>query len=153
MTSLWNQDLDSDTESDTDTLSTIPPPGVDPGYATCIHRLKWKLYQVIVLGPEPNTPEAQQNELLQKYTRMLESLYRILEKALRGSIADTEVRVFPSALRHEILTCAMDLKRARNAQHVADRIPHQDFLQQTLRMYPFVHRHQGGAADHAVEDL
>jgi hypothetical protein len=152
MASPWNQDLDSDTDSDTDILPTIKPPGVDPTYATCIHHLKWKLYQTIVLGPEPNTPEAQQNELLQKYTRTLESLYHILEKALRGSIADTEVRVFPSVLRHKILTCAMDLKRTRNAQHVADRVPYQDFLKQTLRMYPFVHRHVGGA-DQAVEDL
>lgn len=149
MASLWqDSDLDSGSESDTE---VSVPPGVDPMYASCVHTLKWKLYQTIVLGPEPNTPEAQQNELLQRYITQLERLYRILEKSLRGSVTDAEVRPFPVSLRHEILTCAMKFKgKNKGVSHVADVVPYQDFLKETLRMYPFVHRTVGSAVSSAV---
>lgn len=157
MASLWNRDSDSESDVEMDTDAPLPPPpGVDPSYAVCVHSLKWKLYQTIVLGPELNTPEAQQNELLEKYMKHLEHLYGILHKALRGSITESEVRVFPSPLRHEILTCALRLKGlnrgVHKASHVADIVPYQDFLKETLRMYPFVHRMVGGDR-HRVEAL
>jgi hypothetical protein len=151
MASLWNQDSDSDSDTDTPDL----PPGVDPAHASCIHTLKWKLYQAIVLGPESNTPEAQQNELLQKYIEHLERLYHLLDKAMRGSVRDVEVRTFPASLRHEILTCALRLKglnKGGNVNHAADVLPYQDFLKGTLRMYPFVH-HAGGGDAQSVEAL
>lgn len=132
-----------------------PPPGVDPSNVACVYALKWKLYQLIVLGPEPNTPEAQQNELLQKYVRQLAHLYQLLSKALRGSITDAEVHIFPRTIRHEILTCALQLKgynKGRTAPHAADIVPYQDFLKETLQMYPYVHRTIGGDA-HLVESL
>lgn len=145
MNSLWSPS-DSDSESDTVQLDT-PPPGVDPHFSQCVHSIKWKLYQAIVLGPELNTPEAQQNELLQTYVNQLERLYRMFEKALRGSISDADTRPFPSSLRHEILSCAMGLKeriKPSASAHAADLIPYQDQLKQILRMYPFVHRTVGG---------
>lgn len=157
MTSLWAPSYHSDTDSDLDSDKDIDmdnetiPPGVAPEFVHCVHALKWKLYQAIVLGPEPNTPEAQQNELLQVYVTRLDQLYHILEKALRGSVTDAEVRPFPVRLRREILGCAMGLKKTPKTPHVADTVPYRDFLTETLRMFPFVHRMVGGSND--VESL
>lgn len=155
MASLWSPSYHSDTDSDSDMdrYDDMMPPGVDETLATGVHTLKWKLYQIIVLGPELNTPEAQQNELLQAYIRQLERLYRILEKALKGAITDTDLRPFPVSLRHEILTLATKLKGQTKLsnRHAADYIPYLDFLKETLRMYPFVHRSTGGSVD--VESL
>lgn len=161
MTSLWDDSTDDDSDSETlsvtdsTTDSALQRAHVVPEFTHCIHMLKWKLYQAIVLGPEPNTPEAQQNELLQTYVGQLEQLYRILEKALCGEIIDTTLHAFPAPLRQEILSCARDLQKRSKEQnemrHAADGVPYRDFLKETLRMYPFVHRTSGGMVD--VESL
>lgn len=158
MTSLWASmsNSDSDSDSDSDFMERMPaPPGVDLPWAQCVHVLKWKLYEAIVLGPELSQPEAQQNELLQVYVNQLEQLYRILEKATHGAVpTSADLRPFPSRLRLEIMKCASGLKgrmagAAQTPKHVADRIPYQDFLKQTLRTYPFTHRGAGGNNEEA----
>ena len=80
-------DYDSDTDTDSQPAENhIPPHGVDDEFCRCIQTLKWNLYQTIVLGPEPNTPEAQQNQLIQRYVAQLGKLYDAMQHALQGRI-------------------------------------------------------------------
>lgn len=138
---------DSDDE-DTIVVSDTPPEGVNPEFARCLYALKWRIYETTVLGPELNTPEAQQNGLIQTYVRQLGALHKVLEKALSQTITDADMRSFRVSLRPDILKCAQRLRPLiKQATNVADHVVYRDFLNERLRMYPFVHHNS------AVEDV
>lgn len=143
---MSEEEWDSDTES---MENNVPPPGVNAEFSRCIQTLKWNLYQTIVLGPKENTPEAQQNELVQKYVTQLGRLHTFMENALKGRIIDADLRPFPSRRRHEILTCAQWVYRFVKGFPPNDVVPYRDYLYHVLRVYPFVHhmRILGGADD------
>ncbi len=133
--------------------NNVPPQGVDAEFCRCVQTLKWNLYQAIVLGPQENTPRAQQNDLIQTYVTLLGKLYTFMENALKGRIVDAELRPFPSQRRHEILTCSQWAYRAVKGLSPTDLVAYRDYLNTSLRVYPFVHHMQilGGADD--VETL
>lgn len=140
-------DVDSDVESDVE--DNTPPAGVDAEFCRCIQTLKWNLYQTIVLGPQENTPEAQQNGLVQTYVTQLGRLYEFMENALRGRMIEADLRPFPLRHRHEILTCSQWAYRVAKGLSPTDLVPYRDYLMTALRVYPFVHhmRMLGGADD------
>ena len=138
MASWWESESESETD---DTQDESFPPEVDSSFTKCIYSLKWKLYETVVLGPELKTPEAQHNGLLQKYISHLDKLYEVMDKVLRNTFLETDLRSFPAAHRHEIVTCTNTLKSlTRKVSNVADVIPYREFLHEILRVYPFVHR-------------
>lgn len=153
MDNPWNRsesDSDSDSDSDYEVRGgSIPPKGLDEEFCRCIQTLKWNLYQAIVLGPELNTPSAQQNELIQTYVKHLGHLYNVFENAMKGRIVDSEMRSFPVKLRHEILTCSQWARKHLSSLPPTDLVPYNDYLNTSLRVYPFVHhmRMLGGADD------
>lgn len=142
------ESADSDIEE-----NNVSPAGVDIEFCRCIQTLKWNLYQAIVLGPQENTPQAQQNALVQNYVTLLGKLCTFMENALKGRIVDADLRPFPSRLRHEILTCSQWAYRAVKGLSPTDLVSYRDYLTTSLRVYPFVHhmRMLGGADD--VETL
>jgi hypothetical protein len=137
MESLWREDeSESDLEEEE---NNVPPAGVDAEFCRCIQTLKMNLYETIVLGPELNTPDAQKNELIQTYVKQLGRLYDVMENALKGRVVDAEMRPFPIRLRHSILTCSQWVHRLVKGKTPTDLVPYRDYLNTTLRVYPFVH--------------
>lgn len=134
---------DSGEESDEEPMieNLTPPKGITESFCQCVDTIKWKLYEATVLGPELNTPEVQQNKLLEIYEGYLEQLYVVLNQALTGYIKESQLASFPSELRHEMLKCAQEIRRMSQGDGVlryTDRIPYHDYLQTQLRVYPYL---------------
>ncbi len=144
---------ESDMESDQE--NNVPPKGVDPEFCRRIQNMKWRLYEKTVLGPETETDNAQNNELIQIYVNLLEQLYRFLERAQNGGIAERDLLSFPADIRSENLSVATWVKNYFKKNGPADTLPYRDYLTTTLRVYPFVHhkRMVGGDEEDDVEDL
>lgn len=127
----------------------VSPPGVSLAFCECVDTLKWRLYEAVVLNPELNTPEAQQNKLLQTYEDVLEHLYQFLDQVVKGSIKESTLQAFPLPLRHEILACAQQIRKMSQgggALRYTDKIPYHDYLRIQLRIYPYLH-HRGKDVD------
>jgi hypothetical protein len=132
--SEWDKDSDSEEENNT------PPKGVDPEFCKKIQNMKWKIYEIIVLRPELNGPNAQNNELIQQYIHTLEAVHRFFEKAQRGGVVEKDLISFPSEVRSDHLSMANWIANYFKQNGPADTVPYQDYLRTTLRVYPFVHR-------------
>lgn len=137
------EEEESDEESRPVVENLNPPKGVSESFCQCVDALKWKLYATIVLGPELNTAQAQQNQLLEAYEGQLEQMYAFLSQALKGSIKESTLSSFPASLRHPLLQCARDIQKMRHggggALRYTDRIPYEDYLVTQLRVYPYLH--------------
>lgn len=142
---------DSGGESDEETTveNLTPPKGVTESFCQCVDAIKWEVYKATVMGPELNTPEVQQNKLLETYEGYLEQLDVLLNEALKGSIKESLLVRFPSELRHEILKCAQKIQQMSRGgsamQHTGGsalgytgRIPYRDYLHTQLRVYPYL---------------
>jgi len=129
----------SDSDSEMEEENNVPPRGLDPEFCKRIQNMKWRLYQIIILSPELDTPNAQNNELIQMYVNQLEDLYRFLENAQRGGVVEKDLIKFPSELRSENLSVAEWIKNYFRQNGPADTLPYRDYLITTLRVYPFVH--------------
>lgn len=135
---------DSDGESEEEEVveNLTPPKGVSESFCQCVDTLKWGIFRATVLGPELNTPEAQQNRLLESYETLLEHLYAFLHDALKGSVKESVLTVFPHGIRHSILTCAQTIQQDTRTLRYTDRIPYHDYLNTQLRIYPYL-QHRG----------
>jgi|LauGreDrversion4_2_1035121.scaffolds.fasta_scaffold11122_5 hypothetical protein len=144
---------DSDLESDLE--NNVPPRGMDPEFCRRIQNMKWKLYESIVLGPETETDNAQNNQLIQIYVNTLEKLYRFLERAQHGGVVERDLLSFPAEMRSENLSVANWVKNYFKKNGPIDTIPYSDYLNTTLRVYPFIHhkRMVGGELFDSVEDM
>lgn len=134
---------ESDEESRPVVENLVPPKGVSETFCQCVDTLKWQLYETIVLGPELNTPRAQQNQLLESYEHHLEMLYAFLSQALKGAMKESVLSSFPASLRPSILQCAQHIQKMRHggsgSLRYTDRIPYEDYLVTQLRVYPYLH--------------
>jgi len=140
---------ESDTETEDASPSPpenlVPPKGVSEPFCACVDSLKWKLYESVVMRPELNTPEAQQNELLQTYEGLLEKLYALLTQSLKGPIQESAIHGFPEELHSPIRTCVQNIQGMRRGggalTRYTDRVPYHDYLQTQLRTYPYLQYH------------
>jgi hypothetical protein len=133
----WGGDV-SEEEQEQEQEQDVPE--VSPAFQRCVSDIKWRLYETVVFGPELATPEAQENGLIQTYVQQLETLYRLLDAALRGAFKESDLAALPPARRHEVLQCVHALQKVvKGAQNAAELIPYREYLQEMLRVYPFVH--------------
>jgi len=134
----WNEDTDS--EYDDDTQNEVPPPAINQEFIDNILKVKHKLYETTVLAPELETPEAQSNEVLQKYMNNLNSVYVMAINAQSGKIIGNEQKInnFPPETR-EVITRMLNLIADFFSKNtVPDTIPYSDFIRKSLQEYQFV---------------
>jgi hypothetical protein len=141
----------SDSDSEMEEENNVPPRGLDPEFCKRIQNMKWRLYQIIILSPELDTPNAQNNELIQMYVNQLEDLYRFLDNAQRVGVVEKDLIKFPSELRSENLSMAEWIKKYFKQNGPADTLPYRDYLNTTLRVYPFVH-HSRMISEHTIDE-
>lgn len=141
---MWwgGDDTDDDQESqdigDDQDIQDIPD--VSPAFQQCVSSVKWRLYETVIFGPELDTPQAQENSLIQVYVQNLEAFYRLLDATLRGQFKEAGLSALPAARRSEVLQCVHALQKImKTARHAGDLIPYREYLQEVLRVYPFVH--------------
>jgi len=135
----WNEDTDSEYDDD-DTQNEVPPPAINQEFIDNILEVKHKLYETTVLAPKLETPEAQSNEVLQKYINNLNSVYVMAINAQSGNILGNEQRInnFPPETR-EVITRMLNLIADYfSKNNVPDTIPYSDFIRNSLHVYPFV---------------
>ena len=75
----WNEDTDSEYD-DEYTENEVPPPAINQEFIDNILEVKHKLYETTILAPELETPEAQSNEVLQKYMNKVELIEELVKK-------------------------------------------------------------------------
>ncbi len=115
-------------------------PDVSPEFQQCVSGVKWRLYETVIFGPELDTPQAQENSLVQVYVQNLEAFYRLLDATLRGQFKEAGLSALPAPRRSEVLQCVHALQKIiKAARHAGDLIPYREYLQEVLRVYPFVH--------------
>ena len=135
----WNEDTDSEYD-DEYTENEVPPPAINQEFIDNILEVKHKLYETTVLAPELETPEAQSNEVLQKYMNNLNSVYVMAINAQSGRIIGNEQRInnFPPETR-EVITRTLNLIADYfSKNNVPDTIPYSDFIIKSLHEYQFV---------------
>ena len=135
----WNEDTDSEYD-DEYTENEIPPPAINQEFIDNILEVKHKLYETTVLAPKLETPEAQSNEVLQKYMNNLNSVYVMAINAQSGNILGNEQRInnLPPETR-EIITRMLNwIVDYFSKNNVPDTIPYSDFISNSLHVYPFV---------------
>ena len=135
----WNEDTDSEYD-DEYTENEFPPPAINQEFIDNILEVKHKLYETTVLAPELETPEAQSNEVLQKYMNNLNSVYVMAINAQSGRIIGNEQRInnFPPETR-EVITRTLNLIADYfSKNNVPDTIPYSDFIRKSLHEYQFV---------------
>ena len=132
----WN-DSDSDDEY---TENEVPPPAINQEFIDNILEVKHKLYETTVLAPELETPEAQSNEVLQKYMNNLNSVYVMAINAQSGRILGNEQRInnFPPETREAITRMLKWIADYFSKNGVPDTIPYSDFIRKSLHEYQFV---------------
>jgi hypothetical protein len=135
---------DQEQEEDDNT----PLPGLDDAFLQKTKDLKWAVYENTVLKPEESTPEAQQNELLRVYQKMLMRAHRLLGIAQGRSIRPQEYDAFPPEVRPLLRELCEWLSAFSSGKPLSMIIPYTSYLQQSLTVYPFTHRrHVGGEDD------
>ena len=135
----WN-DTDTDSDEEEYPQNEDPPPAINQEFKDIILEVKHKLYETTVLAPELETPEAQSNEVLQKYMNNLNSVYVMAINAQSGNILGNEQRInnFPPETR-EVITRTLNLIADYfSKNNVPDTIPYSDFIRNSLHVYPFV---------------
>jgi hypothetical protein len=76
---------DSESDSDEDIKNEIPPDdNIDPTFAKNLMDIKHKLYAEVVYSPGLNTPNAQNNKILEKYTDRINTCYILCKDAEKG---------------------------------------------------------------------
>jgi len=134
----WN-DTDTDSDEEEYPQNEDPPPAINQEFKDIILEVKHKLYETTVLAPELETPEAQSNEVLQKYMNNLNSVYVMAINAKTGKIIGNEQKInnFPPETR-EMITRMLNLIADYFSKNtVPDTIPYSDFIENSLRIYPF----------------
>jgi hypothetical protein len=135
----WNEDTDSEYD-DEYTENEIPPPAINQEFIDNILEVKHKLYETTVLAPKLETPEAQSNEVLQKYMNNLNSVYVMAINAQTGKIIGNEQKInnLPPETREMITRMLNLIADYFSKNKVPDTIPYSDFIENSLRIYPFV---------------
>ena len=135
----WNEDTDSEYDEE-GTQNEDPPPAINKEFKDIILEVKHKLYETTVLAPELETPEAQSNEVLQKYMNNLNSVYVMAINAKTGKIIGNEQKInnLPPETREMITRMLNLIADYFSKNKVPDTIPYSDFIENSLRIYPFV---------------
>lgn len=142
------QEEQEDQEQEEEVDDNTPLPGLDDAFLEKTKALKWAVYENTILTPEENTPEAQQNELLHVYQTMLMRAYRLLRIAQGRSIRPQEYDSFPSEIRPLLRDVCEWLTTFSSGKPLSAMVPYTSYLQQSLTVYPFIHRrHVGGEDD------
>jgi hypothetical protein len=136
----WDEETDSEYEDEDYTQNEVPPPAIDQQFIDNILEVKHKLYDATVLAPELETPEAQSNQVLQKYLNSLNSVYVMAINAQSGNTLGNEQRInnFPPETREAITRTLQGVADFFNKNTVPDTIPYSDFIRNALHTYPFV---------------
>ena len=136
----WEEDNDSEYDNDEYTENEVPPPAINQEFIDNILEVKHKLYETTVLAPELETPEAQSNEVLQKYMNNLNSVYVMAINAQSGNMLGNEQRInnFPPETREVITRTLKWIADFFSKNTVSDTIPYSDFIRKSLHEYQFV---------------
>ena len=144
----WGQAQEAQEDQEEEVDDNTPLPGLDDAFLQKTRDLKWAIYENTILTPEENTPEAQQNELLRVYQKRLMRAYRLIQIAQGRSIRPQEYDSFPSEIQPFLRSLCEWLTTFSSGKPLSTMIPYTSYLQQSLTVYPFIHRkHIGGEDD------
>ena len=113
-----------------------PIPNLHPIFVDNILNIKHKLYDYAVLRPKLKTKEAQDKRILKIYIRFLQKLHKTCVQAQFGKIY--MLGEFPEHIRSMILNLINWIQVFFKKNSVADTVPYEFHLKQSLIRFPFI---------------
>lgn len=135
----WKSDEDYEDDYQEDQYQNeVSPPDLDENFKKNVLNVKHNLYDNIVLGPELETPDAQNNNILNDYLKNINKIYVLCLNAQKGIVYNNNLNEFPEKVREplkQVLDWLSDYFRKNRAP---DTIPYEDYIRKSFKEYQFV---------------
>lgn len=126
--------------SDTEQNDT-PLADINPVFKNAILDVKFSLYSNIILAPQLGTRSAHSMNLIDRYLNCLNKLYILSIQSQNGvnTINSDNLKGFPSKSKEKVIDALNAVTDCfKKNTNVADRIPYEDFILNSLKKYQFV---------------
>lgn len=126
--------------SDTEQNDT-PIADINPVFKNAILAVKLSLYSNIILAPQLGTRSAHSLDLINNYLNCLDKLYNLSIQSQNGvnAINSDNLKEFPSKSKEKVIDALNAITDCfKKNTNVADRIPYEDFILNSLKKYQFV---------------
>jgi hypothetical protein len=114
------------------------PKGVDEDCINTILHTKHRVYEDIVLSPDADTEEAQDDSLLEKYINCIHNIYVLAIISQNGKKNSHRLDDFPKGVRSDIETLLNSIEAIFSKNRIPDTIPYIDYIRNHLHVYPFI---------------
>ena len=135
-------DYDNDVENDMELNESILP-DVSLDFRKQLMKTKRKLYNSTVFESEGDKSELQDTMILKKYLRLLSILHKILDIQFMQNLQKIQWssqpwKEFPQQTNEDIANLLyMYSEFLRNNQSQSSRIPYEDYIHNSLHVYPY----------------
>jgi hypothetical protein len=129
---------ESDDDSNEYFLNETQPNGVNDEFSNMLLRTKHKLYTSIVLSPNIDNENAQDNGLLEDYLNHMNRLYVMTVVCQNGKSNVRNLNEFPEEVRADIQKLVEWLESFFSKNRIPDTIPYTDYIRNQLHVYPLI---------------
>jgi hypothetical protein len=144
MSYLYGGNLNVDEEEFDDNndeeRNDIPPEDLDPTFCKNVQKIKWDIYKNIILKPELQTSNAQNNNLLNDYLTSIRGIYVLTLNAQKGKNKNINLNHFPEEVRGEIQELLDWIADFFKKNQIYQTIPYSHYLNNSFNEYPFIQR-------------
>jgi len=132
-------DRDGEESDDSDELlNEEAPDGIDPEFANNVLATKHALYDKIVLAPNIDDEESQNNELLDNYVKHINKVYVLAVVSQNGKKNARNMDEFPEGARENIQTMLEWLETFFSKNHIPSTIPYTHYVKHHFYVYPYI---------------
>jgi hypothetical protein len=116
------------------------PKDMDSEFLEMVSKIKWKLYEMIILSPELGTELAQNTNLIDIYKNEINNLHILTINAQKGLIIEKQIKNLPNKVQDDVKNLLFWILNFYKKNRHYETIPYSDYLRRSLHVYVFNHR-------------
>ena len=131
--------MSDSTDEDEYVYNDIPPPDVNKDFRDAILSVKESLNDTIINGPELETRNAQNVNILNDYIKSINNLYILSLDAEKGiNVINTKnLELFPYECRDKVKLALQHIMDCFKKESIVDKIPYENYIWNSFKENQF----------------